>query len=74
MRLLVVLAAAALMALMWAQDKSAPPKPPAEAPKEPATKQGEPPKSGSDPIDQRRERMKQRDGEIDKMMKQKAKK
>lgn len=75
MKRLALLAIATLIApAVWAQNKSAPPpKPPADSPKGPATKQGDQ-KPSEEEIDKRRDRMKQRDGEIDKMMKQKGKK
>lgn len=74
MKRLALLAIAAFIAtVVWAQDKSTPPPKPADAPKGPATKQDKQ-KPSDEEIDKRRERMKQRDGEIDKMMKQKGKK
>lgn len=58
---------------LWAQDKSAPPPAPPKSEEKGKSKSGDQKPSGEDPIDKRRDRMKQRDGQIDEIMKQKGK-
>jgi hypothetical protein len=58
---------------LWAQDKSTPPPPPQKTEEKGKSKSGDQKPAKEEPIDKRRDRMKQRDAEVDKILKQKGK-